>query len=357
MKRGLVVRDRSEIADAEWDGRIDAVQSVMADQGLDFVLVYGDVFRSDDIGYLTNLCIYWNEGVVAVPAQGPPLFLTKLSQRVHSWMRLTSTMTDLRSGKTFGDLVTGLVAEGGTGTLGLVDADLWPASIVDEIREAIPGWDLRMLGSLVRDQRAIPSPAEIELLRTGAAILSNAVDTASAPGLSTTERIASLERDIRGGWLHRRGDPDRPHRRRTPLAPGERGVPARVAAREPTGGHRGSDAVAASAACGARRSHPLGAPRRGLGQLSPPRRSASSSAFPTTPSGNCGVSIRPTWPRTANCSSAAHHRRAPEVGEAVVLSLEVLHSGAARSVVAETILITADGAELLTIYKGSQRRA
>ena len=186
MKRGLVVRDRSEIADAEWDGRIDAVQSVMAEQGLDFVLVYGDVFRSDDIGYLTNLCIYWNEGVVA--AQGPALLLTKLSQRVHSWMRLTSTMTDLRSGKTFGDLVTGLVAEGGTGTLGLVDAQLWPASIVDEIREAIPGWDLRMLGSLVRDQRAVPSPAETALLRTGAAILSQAVDAAKRTTPATMGR-------------------------------------------------------------------------------------------------------------------------------------------------------------------------
>ena len=45
---------------------------------------------------------------------------------------------------------------------------------------------------------------------------------------------------------------------------------------------------------------------------------------------------------------AAHRGRAPEVGEAVVLSLEVLHPGGARSVVAETILITTDGAELLT---------
>jgi Xaa-Pro aminopeptidase len=347
VKRGLVVRDRTEIADAEWDGRIDAVQSVMAEQGLDFVLVYGDVFRSDDIGYLTNLCIYWNEGVVAIPAQGSPLFLTKLSQRVHSWMRLTSTMTDLRSGKTFGDLVTGLAAEGGTGTLGLVDADLWPASIVDEIREAIPGWDLRMLGSLVRDQRAIPSPAEIELLRTGAAILSNAVDTASGPGLSTTERIATLEREIRGAGFtdvaiktdvtdggllslqvsgeYRHGWPHAsrlvPTEGQTPLL---RVLPEALAAaiRSVRPGVDWDTLTAAA------EGELVGLPDDAVWEL----RCVNQADMATN----------------GELLSAAHHRRAPEVGEVVVLSIEVLHSGTARSVVAETILITADGAELLT---------
>jgi hypothetical protein len=351
VKRGLVVRDRSEIADAEWDGRIEAVQSVMADQGLDFVLVYGDVFRSDDIGYLTNLCIYWNEGVVAVPAQGPPLFLTKLSQRVHSWMRLTSTMTDLRSGKTFGDLVTGLVAGGGAGTLGLVDADLWPASIVDEIRAAIPGWDLRMLGSLVRDQRAVPSPAETELLRAGAAILSDAVDTASAPGLSTTERIASLERDIRGGGFtdvaiqtdltddgllclqvsgeYRHGWP---HASRLVATEGQtvllRVLPAALAAaiRSVRPGASWDSLTAAA------ESELVGLPDDAVWEL----RCVNQADMATN----------------GELLSAEHRRRTPGVGEAVVLSLEVLHSGNARSVVAETILITADGAELLTTTKG-----
>ncbi|GAB3037427.1 hypothetical protein GCM10027052_15200 [Parafrigoribacterium mesophilum] len=347
MKRGLVVRDRSEIADAEWDGRIAAIQSVMAEQGLDFALVYGDVFRSDDIGYLTNLCIYWNEGVVAVPAQGPALLLTKLSQRVHSWMRLTSTMTDLRSGKTFGELVTGLVAEGATGALGLVDAELWPASIVDEVREALPGWDLRMLGSLVRDQRAFPSPAETALLRTGAAILSDALDTASAPGLSTTERIALLERDIRGGGFtdvaiqtdltddgllclqatgeYRHGWP---HASRL-VATGGQTPLLRVM---PTA----LDAVIRSVRPGASWDSLTAAAERELVNL------------PDDAVWELRCVNQADMATNGELLSAEHHRRTPEAGEVVVLSLEVLHSGNARSVVAETVLITATGAELLT---------
>ena len=76
MKRGLVVRDAEEIADSEWAARVGALQSELAAAGVDIALIYNDVSRGDDIGYLTNLCIYWNEGVLAVPATGEPAMLT-----------------------------------------------------------------------------------------------------------------------------------------------------------------------------------------------------------------------------------------------------------------------------------------
>lgn len=82
MKRGLVVLDHDELPEEEWRRRIDRTRAVLREQGVDLALVYGDVFRSDDIAYLTNLCIYWNEGMLAVPADGEPALLTKLSPRV-----------------------------------------------------------------------------------------------------------------------------------------------------------------------------------------------------------------------------------------------------------------------------------
>jgi len=98
MKRGLVLFDPAEIPADEWRGRVAAVQRQLAASGTDVALIYGDVSRSDDIAYLTNLCVYWNEGILAVPAHGDPVFLTKLSPRVHPWMRLISTVTEIRSG-------------------------------------------------------------------------------------------------------------------------------------------------------------------------------------------------------------------------------------------------------------------
>jgi Xaa-Pro aminopeptidase len=199
MKRGLVVFDHAEVSEAEWHARAQRVQGHVADAGVDIALVYNDVSRGDDIGYLTNLVIYWNEGVLAIPAQGELTLLTKLSMRVFPWMKRNSTLTDLRSGRTIGALVASYVEGRAAGTIGLVDAELWPAAIVEEISHAVPGWTITPLGPIVRDQRRIPSPAEVALLREGADILRAALAAATAPGLDARERVAELEATARGG--------------------------------------------------------------------------------------------------------------------------------------------------------------
>lgn len=232
MIRGLHVLDPAEVADDEWAGRVRGLQERMAAEGVSVALVYGDVFRSTDIGYLANLCIYWNEGILAVPAEGAPTFLTKLSPRVHTWMRATSKVDDLRSGKAFGPLVAAYLAERTAGVVGLVDRPLWPVDLVGEVTGAATGWDVRALGGLVREQRLVPSPAELALLRDGARVLRRGFDDAARPELPERERVAVLEHRLRGdgftevlvnststtlevtgqyrhGWLHR-ADPVRP---------------------------------------------------------------------------------------------------------------------------------------------------
>src|SRR3954470_19296331 len=136
MKRGLVVLDPDEVPTGEWQERVGGLQRRLAEERVDLALVYGDVFASDDIGYLTNLCIYWNEGVLAVPVDGEPAFLTKLSKRVHPWMRATSTLEDLRSGRDLAGLIADLAGE--TRAVGLVDRDLWPAALVHDVEATLP---------------------------------------------------------------------------------------------------------------------------------------------------------------------------------------------------------------------------
>jgi Xaa-Pro aminopeptidase len=199
MKRGLVVRDPQEIADLEWTSRVEALQADLASDGIDVALIYGDVFRPDDVGYLTNLCIYWNEGMIAVPAVGDPVLLTKLSARVHTWMRATSTLDDLRSGRTFGELVAAFLADREPGVIGFIEADLWPAAVLDEVSGAVPDWRSRLLGPVIRDRRAIPSAAELKLLDSAASVLTDGVAEALVAGLTVTERVASVERTLRRG--------------------------------------------------------------------------------------------------------------------------------------------------------------
>lgn len=197
MKRGLVVKDLQEIAAEEWAGRVAQLQGALVAEGVDVALIYGDVSRSDDIGYLTNLTIYWNEGVVAIPSDGEAALLTKLSPRVFGWMGRTSMIEDFRSGKALGALAQQYLEGREPGVLGLIEAALWPAAAVQELRDALPDWEIRELGSLVRQARTVPSPAEVALLGRGAGVVRDAVRDASRAGLSTHERVAELELQVR----------------------------------------------------------------------------------------------------------------------------------------------------------------
>jgi Xaa-Pro aminopeptidase len=202
MKRGLVLLDPAEIPADEWHGRLAALQRELVATGTDVALIYGDVSRSDDIAYLTNLCIYWNEGILAVPARGEPVFLTKLSPRVHPWMRLISTVSEISSGRSFPDLIAKFLGPGDGGTVGLIEAELWPGAVTAEIRQALAGWEVRSLPALVRTLRQVPSPAELTLLRRAAASLAETAAAATAPGLTHPERIAIAEQGLRGdGFL------------------------------------------------------------------------------------------------------------------------------------------------------------
>jgi len=210
MKRGLVLFDPAEIPAVEWRGRVAAVQRELTASGIDVALIYGDVSRSDDIAYLTNLCVYWNEGILAVPAHGDPVFLTKLSPRVHPWMRLISTVTEIRSGRSLAELVAAFLGPGDGGAVGLIEAELWPAAVSTQIRQALGDWHVRPLAGLVRALRQAPSPSEVTLLGRAAASLADTAADAVAPGLADGERVAVAERRLRGdGFLDVLADPVR----------------------------------------------------------------------------------------------------------------------------------------------------
>lgn len=338
MIRGLVVLDPAEVGDEEWAGRVRRLQERMAAEGVSTALVYGDVYRSADIGYLTNLCIYWNEGILAVPADGAPVFLTKLSPRVHTWMRATSKVADLRSGKAFGPLVRDLLAAGGPGVVGLVDRPLWPAALVEEVTAAADGREVRGLGGLVREQRLVPSPAELALLRDGARVLRQGFDEATRairPGTAAPERLAVLERVLRGngftdvvasststtleatgqyrhGWLRLARPVD-------PAWAGPLDAALRAAVGAVAAGTRAADLAAAAA--------------------------PALAALPA------GVDRHVTCVNQADLATGGEYApdEAVPAGAVLVVEVEALFAGGGRAVAAETVYAAPGGAEALEV--------
>jgi hypothetical protein len=193
MKRGLVVLDPQEIPAEELAGRVTKLQCKLQQQGIAAALIYGDVYRSGDITYLTNNCIYWNEGLIMVPANGEPALLTKLSSRVHTWMRAISNLKDLQSGPDIAGMVSKFMEDMTPGTVGLVELDWWPAGLVDNLRAKLVGWELQDLGQIVQLERELPSTTELKLLQESAKISADAVAAGLDRALSNPERAGKAE--------------------------------------------------------------------------------------------------------------------------------------------------------------------
>jgi hypothetical protein len=192
MKRGMVLLDSDEASVQELKGRVIRLQKSLQQQGIDLALIYGDVYHSSDISYLSNICIYWNEGMLAVPATGDPAFLTKLSPRVQPWMRAFSILKDLRSGPNFAALVSQFVEDKPAGKIGLVEMDWWPASVIEQLQEKLPNWKFQDIGQIVKQVRQNPSDSEIKFLEASAGISEKAIDFPDA-SLTTHERAGKAE--------------------------------------------------------------------------------------------------------------------------------------------------------------------
>ncbi|MGH3212157.1 MAG: hypothetical protein ACRDNO_30785 [Trebonia sp.] len=201
MKRGLVVLDPAEIPPGELERRVGALQAELRARGLAAALVYADVYHSGDLGYLSNICLYWNEALLAVPAEGKPALLTKLSPRVANWWRATSQLEDFRSGRVLSTLVEGFLAEQGPGGVGLVELDWWPDSVAADVTAVAGGREISDLGSVVRRRRQVPSPAEAELLRRAAAVTAESVAAVLNGALSNFERAGKAELAARMGGV------------------------------------------------------------------------------------------------------------------------------------------------------------
>jgi Xaa-Pro aminopeptidase len=197
MKRGLVVLDPQEIPVGEIPRRVRNLQNIQKTKGITLALIYGDVYHSGDITYLSNLCIYWNEGVLAVPVDGNPAFLTKLSRRVFTWMKKESTLEDLRSGQNLGELVKEMVKGQPAGTIGLIEMDWWPSSLIEQLTEKLPDWKFENMGPAVKIARQHPSESEMKLLKEGATVTARAVQRGMDGNLTNDERAGLAEREAR----------------------------------------------------------------------------------------------------------------------------------------------------------------
>jgi Xaa-Pro aminopeptidase len=351
MKRGLVVLDPAEIPEQEWRERVTALQRRLAADGIDVGLVYGDVSRSDDIAYLTNLCIYWNEGILAVPADGEPVFLTKLSPRVFPWMRLVSTLTEIRSGRNFGELAAKQFGAGAGGTVALLDGGLWPASVAEELRDALAGWEVVEAGALAREPRLVPTDHELALLRRGAGLLAATVADASGDGLRASARIAAAERGLRGaGFLD--------------VFATATDAPDGVTSLQVTGQYRYLWLHASRLADDGQAAWPAALRQAADAAVAAARAGVSAAqlteaARPALDALPAGATTGVRWVHQADMATGGEYASYPAdlplpPGSAVVITVAAAFRDGRHAAVADTVLVGPDGAERITTTPGTE---
>ena len=126
MKRGLITWDKSEIPPAVFERRIDRVRRVLVERELAALVVYSELWRSNQARFFSNYMPYFNRAFLVIPRELPPTLLCGLSPRVYGWIRSVTTIEDVRPAGNFAKPLFDLAAERNWTRIGALDFPQFP---------------------------------------------------------------------------------------------------------------------------------------------------------------------------------------------------------------------------------------
>jgi creatinase/prolidase-like protein len=196
MKRGLISWDKSEIPPAVFEQRVDRVRRVLADRDLSALLVYSELWRSNQARFFSNYMPYFNRALLVIPRDMPATLLCGLSPRVYGWIRSVTTIEDVRSAGNFAKPLFEIAAERKWARIGGLELEQFPY----DIYKALHAGPL-VLASV--ESAAVFSPAgdqtEMAMRRKAAALAKQILEEEipNAIGLTDHQFVGTLERRFR----------------------------------------------------------------------------------------------------------------------------------------------------------------
>jgi hypothetical protein len=196
MKRGLITWNKSEIPPEVFERRVNRVRGVLAERDLPALVVFSDLWRSNQARFFANYMPYFNRALLIIPRDMPPTLLCGLSPRVYGWIRSVTTIEDVRPAGNFAKPLFDIAAERGWASIGFLDLEQFPY----DLHKALHGGSLGLVNV---DSSAMFSPAdddtEIEMrlmaARHASAILEEEIQ--HGIGLVDHEFVGRLERRFR----------------------------------------------------------------------------------------------------------------------------------------------------------------
>lgn len=182
-------------SDAEFARRHAMVRGMMAEQGLDALVVYGTASSFSDVQYLSDFRTM-REAYVVVPFDGEPTLLVQYFNHV-PYARRRARIEDVRWAGADGPatVVECLRACGaGAGRIGLVGALPWQQHAA--LRERLPGAVIVDVNGPFQRPRLVKSAEELAFLRRGAELSDLAMEALARdvrPGIAEYELAAIVE--------------------------------------------------------------------------------------------------------------------------------------------------------------------
>ena len=121
MKRGLIAWDRKELPPEAFESRLAGVRKSLAERDLPALVIYTDVWRSNQGRHFSNFMPYWNRALIVLPRDGTPVLLCALSPRVYPWIRSVTILDEIRPSGNLTQKLLEMCTEKGWKRIGVLD--------------------------------------------------------------------------------------------------------------------------------------------------------------------------------------------------------------------------------------------
>ena len=182
-------------SDAELERRRAAARGMMAEEGLDALLVYGTASGFSEVQYLSDFRTV-REAYLVLPAEGEPTLLVQYFNHV-PYARRRARVADVRwaGPQDLSTLIAHLAERGlSEGRIGLVGGLPWQQYTV--LRAGLPRARLSDVTARFQRLRLVKSKEELDFLRRGAALSDRAMEALERevrPGIAEYELVAIVE--------------------------------------------------------------------------------------------------------------------------------------------------------------------
>jgi len=171
------------------------VHAIARNKSVDAVVVYSDVWRSNDARYLSNYMPYWNRAFVVVPLDEKPILLCALSPRVYPWIKTVTVHETIIASPSPPATLFKLCDERGWRRLGVCDLDGLPTDLHAELTSG----KVELVDISRSEVRPAPTAVEVRMHARAARMAREVLEQelAKVEARNDHELTGRLERDLR----------------------------------------------------------------------------------------------------------------------------------------------------------------